>query len=92
MILVVWHGQIFFTLLIEMTSKNKTNDSWVMDRINPLVWANSKLLPVNWVYVHNELMKSPAKLCWNNLYLIIIANSSNFKISVGFSAYVYMLF
>lgn len=75
-----------------MILKNKINDFWVMDRINFLVWVNSKLFLVNWVYVYNELMKFFVKLCWNNFYLIIIVNSLNFKILVGFFVYVYMLF
>ena len=83
-ILVVWHCQALFIFLIEMTSKNRTNDFWVMGRINSLISTSGKLPPVNWAYVHNALIKSTADSCWNGFHFILIANNSNFKISVWF--------
>ena len=79
----VWHCQALFISLIEMTSKSRTNDFQVVDRINSLIWTNGKLPPVNWAYVH-ALIKSTTESCWNSFYFILIANNSNFKISVWF--------
>ena len=50
-----------------MTSENRTNDFWVMGRINSLISTSGKLPPVNWAYVHNALIKSmltPAEMAF----------------------------